>query len=195
MSRYSCPLAEEIGREYSLAPEQVWPGMLRSLRSTWHPRDRDLSQDLNTAAGRLEEELRRLGLPQSRPPLPDGMAAEPGREPGGRYFDAYWGREYTVDAVSTDVRPQVDPGTGQTRWIPGKTWLEVSWIEPGSSQAHLPHAAKLAGHRAGQADPAAPASHTPSQARAARKPTTAAADRADTSPPALRHQDELEAGM
>ena len=65
-----------------------------------------------------------------RPPLPDGMAAEPGQEPGGRYFEPYFGREYTVDAVSTDVRPQVDPDTGRVRWIPGKTWLEVSWIEP-----------------------------------------------------------------
>ena len=66
-----------------------------------------------------------------RPPLPDAMATEP----GGRYFEAYWDREYTVDGVSTDVRMQFDPDTGQTRWIPGKTWLEVSWIEPGPGRA------------------------------------------------------------
>jgi hypothetical protein len=66
MSRYTCPLAEEIGHHYSLAPEQVWPGGLRSLGSSWHPQGRDLSEDLNAAAGRLEDELQRLGLPQDQ---------------------------------------------------------------------------------------------------------------------------------
>lgn len=79
MSRYSCPLAEEIGRQYRLSPEQVSPVALRSLGRNWHPRGRDLSQDLSAAAGRLESELRRLGLPQ------DGRAGnEDGRETARR---------------------------------------------------------------------------------------------------------------
>lgn len=76
MSRYSCVLAEKIGHEYNLAPEQVWPGTLRALGSSWHPQGRDLSGSLNATADRLDEELRRLGLPQSKPVQCD----EDGRE-------------------------------------------------------------------------------------------------------------------
>ena len=76
MSHYSCPLAAEIGHEYSLAPEQVWPGALRSLASGWRPQGRDLSEGLTAAADRLERELRRRGLPQGRPVRCD----EDGRE-------------------------------------------------------------------------------------------------------------------
>jgi hypothetical protein len=75
VSRYTCPLAETIGHEYSLSPEQVRPGTLRMLASSWHPRGRDLSQELNTAASELEAELSRLGLPpDARPDNEDGRA-------------------------------------------------------------------------------------------------------------------------
>src|ERR1700722_1498761 len=72
MSRYSCPLAEEIGRKYSLAPEQVSPRALRRRARDWHPEGRDLSQDLNAAADRLSTELDRLGLPQEGRPGNEG---------------------------------------------------------------------------------------------------------------------------
>lgn len=75
MSRYSCPLAEEIGHKYSLSPEQVWPDALRSLGVNWHPCGRDLSQSLNAEADRLEKKLCRLGL-QGQPLQRD----EDGRE-------------------------------------------------------------------------------------------------------------------
>lgn len=75
MSRYSCLLAGEIGREYRLSPEQVSPKMLRTLGRTWRPKGRDLSQELNAAADRLGRELDRLGLPQeARPDNEDGRA-------------------------------------------------------------------------------------------------------------------------
>src|SRR5690349_20848454 len=46
------------------------------------------------------------------------------QQPGGRYFCGYWHHEYTVDAMRTTVHLSDDG----SRWIPGATWYDVTWI-------------------------------------------------------------------
>lgn len=44
--------------------------------------------------------------------------------PGGRYLCGYWQHEYTLDALYVTVHRSEDG----TRWIPGVTWFDVTWI-------------------------------------------------------------------
>jgi hypothetical protein len=47
--------------------------------------------------------------------------------PGGRYLCAYWAHEYVIDAMFTAVHHVTD-ASGASRWIPGATWYDVTWI-------------------------------------------------------------------
>jgi hypothetical protein len=62
-------------------------------------------------------------------------------------------------------------------------------------RACLRHAERLAGRRAEPTDPATPARHTPSQAQGRPQADNSHRRPCRSSPAALRHQDELEAGM
>ena len=47
------------------------------------------------------------------------------RMPGGRYFSAYWAREYEVTRMYSTVHRSED----DTRYLPGTTWLDVLWLD------------------------------------------------------------------
>jgi len=44
---------------------------------------------------------------------------------GGRYFSAYWAREYEVTRMYSTVHRAED----DSRWVPGATWLDVLWLD------------------------------------------------------------------